>query len=177
VNSETIEIIDQLDTKEKWLQRKQIILPLASPSYCQILEDIAQNKSFGIFKPTRIDFYCKKAALESEQKRRASYAQLSFLDKRKEPIEEIPFDFYYSFLCLNSSKCPGHKLPITDWEICQSYREWRYKYKDQNTLLNKIEERWLKRMCSDKNDVYFYVGNMKRLHNNFMVLGVFYPPK
>ena len=41
VDSDTIEIMDHLDTKEKWLKRKQIVLPLASPSYCQILEDIS----------------------------------------------------------------------------------------------------------------------------------------
>jgi len=177
VNSETIEIIDYLNTKKKWLRRKQIVLPLASLSYCQILEDIAQNKSFGMFKPSHVNFHYKKSTLESEQKRQASYAQLSFLDKRKKPIEEIPFDFYYSFTCSNSPNCPGHKLPIMDWEIGQSYRSWRYRYKDQNTLLDKIRERWLERMCSEKNDVYFYVGNMKRFHDHFMVLGVFYPPK
>jgi len=32
-------------------------------------------------------------------------------------------------------------------------------------------------MCSVKNDVYFFVGNMKRFRQHFMVLGVFYPPK
>ncbi len=177
VDSETIEIIDHLDTSKKWLRRKQIVLPLVSSSYCQILEDTAQNKSFAIFKPTHIDFHCKKTASESEQKRQSCYAQLSFFDKVKNAIEKIPFDFYYSFTCLNSPNCPSHKLPIMDWEIGQSYRSWRYRYKDQNTLLDKIRERWLERMCSEKNDVYFYVGNMKRFHDHFMVLGVFYPPK
>ncbi len=32
-------------------------------------------------------------------------------------------------------------------------------------------------MTSEKKDTYFYVGNMKRFPGNFMVLGVFYPPK
>jgi len=73
--------------------------------------------------------------------------------------------------------CPGHKLPIIDWEIGQAYRDWRYKYKIQEQLLQKIRQRWLDLMCSEKNDVYFYVGNMKRFHNEFMVLGVFYPKK
>jgi hypothetical protein len=32
-------------------------------------------------------------------------------------------------------------------------------------------------MTSEKKDTYFYAGNMKRFPENFMVLGVFYPPK
>lgn len=177
VKCETIDILDHLDTKDKWLRRKQIVLPLASPSFCQILEDIQENKSLGMFKPSDVNFYWQKATLQNEQKRKACYAQLTFFDKVKNTIEQIPFDFYYSFKCSNSLHCPGHKLPIIDWEIGQAYRDWRFKYPSQNILLDKIKERWLQKMCAPKNDVYFYVGNMKRFRNHFMVLGVFYPPK
>jgi hypothetical protein len=115
--------------------------------------------------------------LESEYKRQACYAQLSFFDTKKKAIEQIPFDFYYHFKCYGETDCLGHKLPIIDWEIGQAYRNWRYKYKPQEHLLQKIKQRWLKLICSEKNDVYFYLGNMKRFHDQFMVLGVFYPQK
>lgn len=81
------------------------------------------------------------------------------------------------YYCFNKSNCKGHNLPIIDWEIGQAFRSWRYKYKQEKVLLEKIKERWLDKMCSDKQDTYFYVGNMKRFRENFMVLGVFYPPK
>ena len=130
-----------------------------------------------MFKPLNVDFYWEKATLESQERRQSCYAQLTFFNKQKNTIEQIPFDFYYSFTCLNKSECPGHKLPVIDWELGQAYRDWLSRYQTQNILLDKIKERWLNRMCSEKNDVYFYVGNMKRLHDQFMVLGVFYPPK
>ena len=95
--------------------------------------------------------------------------------KKKEAIEQIPFDFYYQFKCHGRPDCPGHKLSIIDWEIGQAYRNWRYKYKPQSLLLQKIKQRWLDLICAEKNDVYFYVGNMKQFRGNFMVLGVFYP--
>jgi len=148
-----------------------------SPSFCDILEDTAENKSLGTFKPCEVDFSWKKANLESEAKREACYVQLSFFDTKKEAIEQIPFDFYYQFKCHEREDCHGHKLPIIDWEIGQAYRNWRYKYRPQDLLLEKIRQRWLDLICSLKNDVYFYVGNMKRFHNQFMVLGVFYPKK
>jgi hypothetical protein len=68
-------------------------------------------------------------------------------------------------------------LPIIDWEIGQAYRDWRRKYKPQTLLLQKIKERWLDRMCSENNDIYFFVGNMNRFRDQFMVMGVFYPKK
>jgi len=71
--------------------------------------------------------------------------------------------------------CPGHKLLIIDWELGQSYRSWRYRYKSEELLMQKIKEKWLGLMCGDNRDTYFFVGNQKRFKDQFMVLGVFYP--
>lgn len=177
IDSESIEIIAHLDTKRNWEDRKKIVLPTVSPSLCRILEDTEKGQSLGTFKPCNINFTWTKAALKNQAKREACYAQLSFFDKKKKDIEPISFDFYYHFKCHDHPDCPGHKLPIIDWEIGQSYRKWRYEYKPQEQLLQKIKQRWLDLNCSEKNDVYFYVGNLKRFRNEFMVLGVFYPKK
>jgi hypothetical protein len=150
---------------------------MVSHSFCRILEDSVKGKSLGVFKPHDIDFGWEKAIVEDNSKRKACYAQLSFFDKRKNAIEQLPFSFYYSFQCENYPNCPSHKLPITDWELGQAYRDWRHRYRGKELLLEKIKEKWLTRICSDKNEVYFFVGNMRRFHNQFMVLGVFYPPK
>lgn len=177
IDRDSIEKLCFLDTKWKWKARKKIVLPTISSSFCSILQDTAKSKSLGIFKPCNIKFSWKKSPLEDEAKREACYAQLSFFDTKKKAIEQIPFDFYYHFKCFGETNCPGHKLPIIDWEIGQAYRNWRYKYKSQDQLLQKIKQRWLDLICSEKNNVYFYVGNMKRFHDHFMVLGAFYPQK
>ena len=177
IDIDSIEPVSHLDTKQKWQSRKRIVLPTVTPSFCSILEDTARSTSLGTFKPCDINFSWKKAALESEAKREACYAQLSFFDAKKRAIEQIPFDFYYHFKCHGRPDCPGHQLPIIDWEMGESYRKWRYRYRSQEQLLQKIRQRWLDLMCSEKNDVYFYVGNMKRFREHFMVLGVFYPQK
>jgi len=177
VDCDSIEVVKHLDTKDKWERRKQIVLPMVSHSFCRILEDSVKGKSLGVFKPHDIDFGWENAIVEDNSKRKLCYAQLSFFDKRKNAIEQLPFSFYYSFQCENCVDCPGHKLPITDWELGQAYRDWRHRYRGKELLLEKIKEKWLTRICSDKNDVYFFVGNMRRFHNQFMVLGVFYPPK
>ncbi len=179
VNVDSIEILDYLSAgKDKWAGRRNIILPTVSNSMCEILEKREKkDKSLGMFKPRNVDFLWKKARPKNQNAREACYAQLSFFSKKKEVIEYVPFDFRYTFFCHNEPMCPGHNYSIVDWEIGQAYRDWRWKYGTGVLLLEKIKERWLNRMCSSKNDVYFFVGNMKRFRDVFMILGVFYPPK
>ena len=131
----------------------------------------------GLFKPINVTFEWKKARPKDEESREACYAQLSFLNKTKDAIEDIPYEFYYSFKCFDRADCPGHKLSIIDWEIGQAFRNWRYKYKPETVLLEKIRERWLDRMCLGEADPYFYVGNFHRFPETFMVLGTLYPRK
>ncbi len=176
VDQDSIEILDRLDTKNKWSKRKQIVLPTVSPSFCQIVRDIKLNKSLGVFKPCNVQFSAKKVSLRDQAKQEAPYRQYWLFDKQLKPLEQISFTFYYKFKCSNLPSCPGHILSIHDWEITQSYRSWRSKYPSQTVLLQKIEQKWMD-ICSLKKDVYFYVGNMWQRPKQFMVLGVFYPPK
>ncbi len=179
IDCDSIQIIDHYDTKSKWKwdKRKKIVLPTVKSSLCQIIRDIEKNESLGVFQPCDIDFHWEEATLKNEGKRQKCYLQLSFFDRKKKEVEQIPFNFYYTFKCKNEQSCPGHKLLIIDWELGQAYRDWRYRYGKGDLLLEKIKERWLARICSERNDVYFFVGNMKRFHDHFMVLGIFYPPK
>ena len=176
IDQDRIEILDYLDTKDNWTKRKEIVLPTASPSFCQILEDIKLNKSLGIFKPCDVQFFAKKITIRKQAKQEAPYKQYWLFDKQLKPLEQIPFIFYYKFNCFGLSNCPGHTLSIHDWEITQSYRAWRNRYSTQNVLLQKIEQKWLD-ICRSNKDVYFYVGNLWQHPKQFMVLGVFYPQK
>lgn len=177
VDADSIKKIDYFDTKDKWVRRAKIVMPVKEISMCGILRKNEKNRtSLGMFKPKNIDFICNKAKTKDDKAREACYAQLSFFNKRKNAIEVIPFDFRYRFFCHNEPLCPGHNYSIIDWEIGQAYRNWRHKYKPEKLLLEKIEQRWLKIICSSKNDIYFFVGNMRRFPTKFMILGVFYPP-
>lgn len=177
IDSDSIEIVQWLDTKNNWRQRRQIVLPTLSPSFCHILGECETGSSLGMFKPCDIEFSWKKSTLKNEAEREARYAQLSFFDKQKNAIEDIPFDFYYHFKCAGVANCPGHKLSIIDWEIGQAYRDWRRTYGEGDLLFTKIRQRWLDLMCAKTNDTFLYVGSMARFRNQFMVLGVFYPKK
>jgi hypothetical protein len=144
---------------------------------CQVYKDAEdQDLSLGLVKPEGVTFGWAKQSLSDQQSRELCYAQLSFLDKQKDAIEKIPFNFYYYFKCAGVADCLGHKLSIIDWEIGQAFRDWQDKYATKKVLLEKIEQRWIDISNTAKKDVYFYVGNLKRFRTTFMVLGVFYPP-
>lgn len=179
VDADSISVLTVLDTeKGTWKKRKDIVLKVPVKSMCQVYKD-AEDKdlSLGLIKPEGVTFGWAKQSLSDQASRESCYAQLSFFDKKKNAIEEIPFNFYYNFKCAGVADCPGHKLSIIDWEIGQAFRDWRAKYRTDKVLLEKIEQRWLDISNTEKKDVYFYVGNLKRFRTTFMVLGVFYPKK
>ncbi|HEX42145.1 MAG TPA: hypothetical protein ENN81_08805 [Phycisphaerales bacterium] len=178
VDTDSIEIVRVLDTRKNgWRDREKIVVPTVLADSCAITACLREGRSLATVKPSRVSFSWEKAPLEKQAQREACYAQLSFFDRVKKSIEQIPFRFYYFFTCAQAADCTGHKLPIVDWELGQSYRSWRHSYRDEATLLQKIRERWLVRMCSPDGNVFFYLGNMQRFQHQFMVLGVFYPPK
>ena len=179
VNSDSISVVAVIDTeKGTWKKRKDIVLKAPVKSMCQVYND-AKDKdlSLGLIKPENVTFEWAKQRLSDKKSREACYAQLTFFNKRKDAIEEIPFNFFYNFRCSGVIDCPGHKLSIIDWEIGQAFRDWRAKYTTEKVLLEKIEQRWLDIANTAKKDFYFYVGNLKRFRTTFMVLGVFYPKK
>jgi hypothetical protein len=179
VDPDSIRVIQVLDTESgTWKKRKDIVLKVPIKSMCQVYREAESNDvSLGLIKPENVTFEWAKQSLSDQRGREACYAQLSLFNKQKRPIEEIPLDFYYKFKCANVVECPEHKLSIIDWELRQSYRKWQTQYPNERILLEKIEQRWLQISNTTEKDVYFYVGNMKRFRNIFMVLGVFYPKK
>ena len=175
VNCDSIKLIEWLDTKKGgWERRQSLVMLTLSTSMCNVYEEEKKSlKSLAIIKPSNINFSWKKATEKNKDDRDKYYSQLSLFYESKKAIKAVPYNFYYEFICDGEINCPGHKLLIIDWEIGQAFLKWRYELP---ILLEKIKEKWLNQMCSDKKDTYFFVGNMQRFKHNFMVLGTFYPP-
>jgi len=96
-----------------------------------------------------------------------------FVDNPAKELEKIPFSFRYEFRCEDDG-CKGHKIICTDWEMCQSYRKWKTKYRDG------WEEKFRERYESDmiqKNDTHFYVGTIHGHPHVWIIVGLFYPPR
>jgi len=178
IQPDSIRIIEQIDTRrDGWDRRRAIVQKLSVKSMCQVIKEEELHKtSLGLIKPEGVSFLTKKRQITDSAKREKAYARPGLFDKPKEPVEEIPFQFYYQFKCISEPDCAGHTLSIIDWEIHQSYRKWRGIYRDERELLSKIKQRWMTMVDSTTREVFFYVGNLHRFQDIFTVLGVFYPP-
>jgi hypothetical protein len=96
-----------------------------------------------------------------------------FVEAPKQELEKIPFRFIYQFSCAEAG-CRGHNLMCTDWEMGQSYRQWRSEYGDG--WEEKFRQRYETEMIH-KNDTHFYVGTVAAHPNRWIIIGLFYPPR
>ena len=96
-----------------------------------------------------------------------------FVDAPKQELQKVPFVFRYEFRCAEDT-CGGHTLMCTDWEMSQSYRQWKADY--GAGWEEKFRERYEFEMIH-KNDTHFYVGTVASHPNRWIIIGLFYPPR
>lgn len=177
LNVDTIKIVDHLSTVDSWRARKAVVGPLIKPSMCEIRRERDTNSfpTLGLFKPREI----KQLIIEPDSGEWTPQ-QMTNLDQTMlfhsgpaEKLEKIPHKFKYEFLC-DDPNCKGHTMSCTDWEMGQSYRSWRDKYQEEWEIAfrQKYEDE-----MSNKLDTHFYVGTVHRHPKEWIIVGLFYPPK
>jgi hypothetical protein len=79
----------------------------------------------------------------------------------------------YEFSC-NEEECRGHKLSCTDWEMAQAWRRWKNDYGAnwEEKFRQKFEEEMINRF-----DTHFFVGTVRAHPKNWIIIGLFYPPR
>lgn len=178
VDLDSIKILSEpLPTSDGWRSRKEIVLPLLSPSLCHLIRmRKTTGSTLGIFRPKQI----KQLIIEPEKppswttNELAMLSQASFFDaKPLNLLEKIPYKFIYSFVCTDA-ECSGHRLSISDWEIGQSWRSWKVRYGNQ--WEQPFRQRYELEMIQ-KYDTHFYVGTLKAHPDRWIIVGLFYPPK
>ena len=178
VNPETITITSpSIPTTNKWEFRKEKVFPLKSHSLCELKaqKDLNGYPTLGFIKPKNIiSLDIKPESAEWTESQLTSLRQYSMFDNMpKSELEKIPFEFSYTFRC-DDPNCHTHQLSCTDWEMGASYRSWRYKY--GNNWKDKFRERYDTDMRL-RNDTHFFVGTIHGHPNNWIIIGLFYPPK
>ncbi len=179
IRGESIQIVSEpLSTANHWQARKEYVLPLASPSLCQLKRERDANScpTLGVFRPKSIRrLVIETAEAQWTPPQLAMLRQMDLFAKTPtEELEKIPFKFKYQFSC-NDPECAGHTLSCTDWELGQSWRSWRDKYGPDNwepQFRAKYE-----RDMIEKFDTYFYVGTVHQHPAGWIIIGIFYPGK
>jgi hypothetical protein len=183
-----IEIVGNIDTKNNWRERKNIVLKKVYKNLTELITEAHDKKirtSLATFKPSGIlDFTVKEvkrewdkakiAKLEAEQKQGNLFIQP---ENPFEVVKKLPYKFSYVF---KDSTGLQSELMIEDWEIGQLFWNCLEKYKDEKIACEKIREKYFADFAKTK-DLYFFLGTSQLHHdvskNPFMIIGVFYPKK
>lgn len=178
INSDTISVIDSLGTTDGWKARKKHILPLRDKSMCEIERKCKEKGiSLGLFKPHRkVKLSCDSVPDKWKPGTELQYAQLTLFNAQKKILYKIPYIFRLKYLCQNEPECKGHNQCVIDWEIGESFRSWKRRYKTDDKTIQMIKKKWQDQMFEEKRDTYLFVGNQHRF-KTFMILGIFWPPK
>ncbi|MPZ51035.1 MAG: hypothetical protein GEU75_17330 [Dehalococcoidia bacterium] len=177
VDMDSIKLLQpRLTTAMNWQSRKAIVIPLLAPSMCWLREqNIANNRpTLGLVKPSvikRLRIEPTKADWSPAEMARLN--QLRLIDSTHVQLEKVPYTFFYDFDC-STPDCPGHKMSCTDWEMTQAFRSWTEKYGDgwEVQFRNRFDSE-----MREKFDTHFYVGTVHGNPHNWVIVGLFYPPK
>jgi hypothetical protein len=171
--ADTIEIVRHIGTERAWSARRDVVEPLLVPSMCHAQRQQAvTGASLAVFRPGVVTGWHVEPAPPPADRG----TQLDMFEPSLEALEDIPYKFRYRYRCQDDTACPGHQQRLLDWELGQAYRSWRDKYDDEQTLLDKIEQKWMREVTAPGRDVMLYVGTIARYPQSFCALGAFWPP-
>lgn len=177
----SIEVLSNtLSTANFWQARKEYIFPMMNHCLCCLKRERDRKgyPTLGIFRPKTI----KRLIIEPDsptwtedqlQKLQQAGQSDFFRVSPKKQLEKVPFKFFYEFTC-DDGACIGHTLSCTDWEMGQSWRKWTAEYGSE--WKEKFRQTFETAMI-EKNDTHFYVGTVHRYPENWIIVGLFYPPK
>ena len=179
---ESLEVISEpLSTTDYWAARREIVLPLASSSLCDIQDRQTQDRtSLGLFRPHEVlDFNWEREKNPdwTEEERTLLSQQDLFYTKERRLLEKIPYKFRYRFRCDGCRSREPHHMMIVDWELMEQFRRLRRQSATEKECLEKLRDNWLGNLCGPKRETYFFTGNMQQHLNAFLILGVFWPPR
>jgi len=173
---DTLKLGKILSTANGWSARRRLVEPLLVESMCEIARrQQADGTSLGVFRPAEVDrLKIVPDDTNWNDAQQAAMGQISLFAPSKSKLKRLPYRFQYHYRCSDRS-CPGHEQSIIDWELGQAWLGWE-KY-DEAERLRMIRKKWQDELCSPDRDVCFFVGNMRIHPQNFLVLGVFWPPR
>jgi len=178
VNIETIAIGDSVSTADGWRSRRDLLGSLIRPSLCAIKREQEQtgHPTLGLFRPSKIEKLVIKPVSENwttGQKAILSQQMLGFEKGPTKTLEKLPIEVSYKFQCVDRD-CKGHQMQCTDWEMGEAYRAYLAKY--GNGWEMKFREKFEREMI-EKFDTHFFVGTVHNHPKNWIIVGLFYPPK
>ena len=182
-NNYDIKILDTLDTKNYWKERKKFCLNNVYTNKTKLIEDSRKpkNLSLATFKPSKIiDFIVEGDTKEWKDEWVELRKQTDlFAEIESDPeklIPKIPYKFYYIF---EDEEGVSSKLMIEEWEVFELYKNCLKRTGSQKKAIEQVKNKYFD-VFTTKNDIYLFLGttkqwHMRRANNPFVIIGIFYP--
>lgn len=187
IDQDSIKVVGHLDTKKAWAKRSEWVLRESNLfKSAEALRSAQANDgtSLGLVKPKEIRrVYCKKRPESDRQEwdehRERALAQRDlFVDAeaKTKDLAYMPIQYRACFRCDDPDCKTEHDMSILDWG---TYVLSRRQYADRGAAMAErdVIEHIEKCMDLAKNDAYFFLGNTQAHPQNFMIVGLYYPPK
>lgn len=179
IDIDTVRKLDEkVSTKDGWSNRLKLIEPHIFDDF-EELERRRQitGETLGFVRPSRLI----SLELTPEKDPNWTPEEIEKLTQERlfEPVENLPptlrklgYDFHYTYECITPTGPKVYRHMITDWEAgvlywnCQNYGpEWQAKFRE------KLEGEF------SKKDLIFMMGTVHRFPNQWLIIGLVYPPK
>jgi hypothetical protein len=177
---DTDSIIIEGKQTTNWEERFSIIKSHVMDSFEDLeTKRIEKDISLGIIKP-----YDYKLDIEEEKIKDWTEREIFNLRKNglfdsnnianRPLLRKLPYKFYYQYSCNSLEDKLRHRNLITDWEFGMLFNNCYDKYKAdwENKFRQKVEIGFHK-----KNELFYLLGTMHRFQDQWLIVGVIYPPK
>jgi hypothetical protein len=188
IRQDSIKVAGKIDTKDAWEERSKWVLRDSNVfSSVKALQDAERNDhtSLGLVRPKRIiRVYAKHRSDEERQEwdahREQAIAQKDlFVDAetKTKDLVFMPIQYRAVFECADPACPTQHDMSILDWGVYVLSRKL-YRDKGGGAAAEKgTIERIYETMDVTKKDSLFFLGNTKAHSTNFMIVGMYYPPR
>lgn len=180
IRESTIQVIDDSLTKTHikgvWEERTKILEGTLSNSMEKLKDQFGIDKtSLGIIEPRRknLKFLIEKPISQIEIDVMKDI-QLNLYGEKIKKVDKIEYAFSYNYKC-KGDNCKWHKMICIDWELIESFRKLRKRYKRPEELESKIRYKFFDWMIN-KRDLYFILGTTWK-YPTWVIIGLYYPPK
>jgi hypothetical protein len=171
---------ERVGTERGWEARKRLVEPHILDNF-DTLEQRRQTtgETLGFYRPSRLLGLDVTAVRETEWTKAEvlKLLQEGLFDseevKSRPPLEKLGHDFHYRYECiLPDGTVKEHRHKIIDWEAGQLYRRCRREYNHDWELAfrKKYETEFATK------DLIFMMGTIHRFPDQWLIIGVLYPP-
>ena len=130
----------------------------------------AEGRSLALIRPEEPEFFWRKRSVEVIAKRQSEYSRLlaapdMFAAKDIVPLTPAPYEFGYRYRDADGE----HVCRCHDWEIEQTYLNWRRSYGEEETL-KMLQSTFGERYPTE--GMILAMGTHSRYPDKWMIIGV-----